>query len=122
VENAIYHGIKNASAAGTVVISGYQTEKGMDLVVKDDGAGMDEAGLERVRRKLAGTDTPGPFSAKAPPDSPSGRERGSGVGIRNVDERIKLYFGSGYGLEFKSSESEGTTVYIHLPAIPREEP
>jgi two-component system sensor histidine kinase YesM len=110
VENAIYHGIKNASAAGTVVISGYRTEKGMDLAVSDDGAGMDEACLDRVRRKLS----------EGPEDtlSTGTRERGSGVGVRNVDERIKLYFGSEYGLEFKSSESNGTTVFIHLPAIP----
>jgi two-component system sensor histidine kinase YesM len=121
VENAIYHGIKNASAAGTVIISGYKTERGMDLVVRDDGAGMDKAGLERVRRRLDGTAGQGTLSDETPPDSPSGRGRGSGVGIRNVDERIKLYFGGSYGLEFKSDEGEGTTVYIHLPAIPREE-
>jgi two-component system sensor histidine kinase YesM len=95
VENAIYHGIKNNSAAGSVVITGHRTEKGIDLAVRDDGAGMDRDTLERVRRRL----DPG------------------GVGIRNVDERIKLYFGNEYGLEFESREDEGTTVFIHLPAI-----
>ncbi|MDR0386416.1 MAG: sensor histidine kinase [Treponema sp.] len=114
VENAIYHGIKNASAAGTVVISGFRTEKGMDLAVNDDGAGMDAAALEQLRQKLA----------EGPADTRSSGigGRGSGVGVRNVDERIKLYFGGEYGLEFKSSEGVGTTVFIHLPAIPREEP
>jgi two-component system sensor histidine kinase YesM len=115
VENAIYHGIKNNSAAGTVVISGYRTEKGMDLVVRDDGAGMDRESLERLRRKLAadGTDTAGE-------EPEPGSRPGSGVGVRNVDERIKLYFGPGYGLEFESREDEGTAVFIHLPAIEKE--
>ncbi|MDR3160115.1 MAG: sensor histidine kinase, partial [Spirochaetaceae bacterium] len=43
VENAIYHGIKNNSVAGTVVISGYRTPTGMDLLVRDDGIGMNAA-------------------------------------------------------------------------------
>jgi two-component system sensor histidine kinase YesM len=114
VENAIYHGIKNNSVAGTVVISGRRTEKGMDLVVRDDGAGMDRESLERLRKKLAadGTDTAG--------EEGPGSRPGSGVGVRNVDERIKLYFGPGYGLEFESLEDAGTTVFIHLPAIEKE--
>jgi two-component system sensor histidine kinase YesM len=113
VENAIYHGIKNNSTTGTVVISGYRTEKGMDLVVRDDGAGMDRESLERLRRKLHAPALTGE-------EPGSGARPGSGVGVRNVDERIKLYFGPDYGLEFESREDEGTTVYIHLPAIVRE--
>ncbi|MDR1950107.1 MAG: histidine kinase [Spirochaetaceae bacterium] len=106
VENAIYHGIKNNSAAGTVIISGCRTAKGMDLVVRDDGAGMDRETLAQVRSRLGSAE-----ALEAPP------RRGSGVGVRNVDERIKLYFGPDYGLEFESREDEGTTVFIHLPAI-----
>ncbi|MDR2021248.1 MAG: sensor histidine kinase [Treponema sp.] len=114
VENAIYHGIKNSSAAGTVRISGYRTGKGMDLVVRDDGTGMDRESLERLRQKLS---APGPAGEEKP--GPGSRP-GSGVGVRNVDERIKLYFGPAYGLEFESREDEGTTVFIHLPAIEKE--
>jgi two-component system sensor histidine kinase YesM len=40
--------------------------------------------------------------------------------VGNVDERIKLYFGAEYGLEFESREGEGTTVFIHLPAIEKD--
>ncbi|MFP3043211.1 sensor histidine kinase [Treponema primitia] len=107
VENAIYHGIKNNSVAGAVIITGCRTERGMDLAVRDDGAGMDRDTLERVRARLVRGNT-------ADPPSPG---RGSGVGVGNVDERIKLYFGAEYGLEFESREDEGTTVFIHLPAI-----
>jgi two-component system sensor histidine kinase YesM len=111
VENAIYHGIKNNSTAGTVLISGYRTEQGMDLVIKDDGVGMDRETLDRVRRRLSPD-----FQEQSEPRY----SRGSGVGVRNVDERIKLYFGPDYGLEFESREEQGTTVFIHLPAIDGE--
>ena len=111
VENAIYHGIKNSAGAGTVVISGFRTERGMDLVVRDDGAGMDVETLERVRRRLVGKDAP-----EAAADGDDARP-GGGLGIRNVDERIKLYFGPDYGLEFESREHEGAAVFVHLPAI-----
>jgi two-component system sensor histidine kinase YesM len=105
VENAIYHGIKNNSAAGTVLISGHKTDAGMILQVCDDGVGMNNETLERIRRGLS----PGGYAGWA--------HRGSGVGVHNVDERIKLYFGQEYGLEFESQKDQGTTVTIRLPAI-----
>ena len=43
------------------------------------------------------------------------RSRGSGIGLKNVHQRIQLYFGSEYGLEVESEPDEGTTVRIHLP-------
>jgi two-component system sensor histidine kinase YesM len=110
VENAIYHGIKNSAASGTVVISGRRTPEGMELAVRDDGIGMDRDALERVRQRL-----------HSPPPDVSEPDGGhNGVGVRNVDERIKLYFGSAYGLKFESRENEGTTVFIRLPAIKKE--
>ena len=47
--------------------------------------------------------------------------RGSGIGVKNVNERIHLYFGKNYGLSIESEPDEGTTVRIHLPAIAYEE-
>ena len=46
---------------------------------------------------------------------------GSGIGVKNVNERIHLYFGKNYGLSIESEPDEGTTVRIHLPAIAYEE-
>ncbi len=43
------------------------------------------------------------------------RSRGSGIGLKNVHQRIQLYFGTEYGLEIESEPDEGTTVRIHLP-------
>ena len=47
--------------------------------------------------------------------------RGSGIGVKNVNERIRLYFGEDYGLTIDSEPDEGTTVTIHLPALTKEE-
>ncbi|MDR1174978.1 MAG: sensor histidine kinase [Treponema sp.] len=130
VENAIYHGVKNATKSGgeasrcTVTISGFRTGKGMDLIVGDNGAGMSAEILSRIHGSLRGEAPPHKLISA---DSDSGgvfqpSNPGSGVGIRNVDERIKLYFGGEYGLEFESREDEGTKVFIHLPAIRGEDP
>jgi two-component system sensor histidine kinase YesM len=43
--------------------------------------------------------------------------RGNGVGVRNVNERIKLYFGDEYGLIYESEKNKGTTVNVWLPLL-----
>ncbi len=109
VENAIYHGIKNKAGTGIVVISGRRTEGGVELSVRDDGVGMDAERLQRLRAALSGREPPERAEEAAAPGH-------SGLGVRNVDERIKLYFGPDYGLEYESSEDGGTLVRVRLPA------
>ena len=46
--------------------------------------------------------------------------RPTGVGVRNVQERIRLYFGPGYGVRFESRQGEGTTAVIRIPVITEE--
>jgi two-component system sensor histidine kinase YesM len=111
VENAIYHGIKNKAGTGIVTISGSRTADGIELTVHDDGVGMDPERLERLRQSLAD----GQKDEDADLSSPH-----SGLGVHNVDERIKLYFGPGYGLSYESAEDRGTLVRIHLPVVEGE--
>ncbi len=99
VENAIYHGIKNKSSPGKVTIRGGRKGQGIELSVHDDGIGMSLETLTRLSGEHHESKT------------------GSGLGVRNVDERIKLYFGREYGLDFESAEDKGTTVYVRLPAL-----
>lgn len=104
VENAIYHGIKKKRGPGMIAIS--SEEKGGDilLTVRDNGIGMDE---ETVRKLLL------PF----PPG-----QGGRGVGVLNVHERLRLYFGPPYGLSFASVPGEGTTATIRIPkSLPQTE-
>lgn len=97
VENAIYHGIKMKRGPGLITVASEETDSEITLIVHDNGNGMDEETLARVLT----------HSYKS--------EEGRGVGVGNVDERLKLYFGMPYGLSFKSKLGEGTMVSIRFP-------
>lgn len=104
VENAIYHGIKMKRGPGLITITSEETENDLILKVEDNGNGMDEETLRTLLLPTSGTDN------------------GKGVGVRNVNERLKLYFGIQYGLSYKSTLGEGTVVSIRFPkSLPRVE-
>ncbi len=99
VENSIIHGIlENAGEEGMIKITGKFSGEDIILSVHDDGAGMSEEILS---------------------DIPAGVEskESHGYGVRNIDERLKLYFGKEYGLSYNSEENIGTTVEIRIKAI-----
>ena len=54
-------------------------------------------------------------------DSDRVHKHGSGVGLVNVNRRIQIYFGGGYGLFIESELDEGTRVIIRIPAVPYTE-
>lgn len=99
IENALMHGIEPSVDKGHIAISVKLDGSDIVIQVKDDGLGMTEDQLKKV---VTGT-----------------REssKGSGVGIMNVQERIRLYFGDPYGLHFASELEVGTTVTIRFPAL-----
>ncbi len=97
VENAIYHGIKYKEGKGLIQIRGFREEGSIILRVQDDGRGMDQDTLEHIFEKHV-RDT-----------------KSNGVGLQNVHERIRLYYGTAYGLSFESEPGKGTTVRIRLP-------
>jgi two-component system sensor histidine kinase YesM len=101
VENAIYHGIKYRETKGTVIIRGEEREDGILLQVIDNGIGMDEDTLLHLFDK-------GKIDGKT-----------NGVGVENVNRRLKLYYGENFGLKYESAVLVGTTVSILLP---KEEP
>jgi two-component system sensor histidine kinase YesM len=102
VENAIYHGVKWKRTGGDVVISGREEQDDVVLVVSDNGIGIPPARLEALRRMLEN----------------GHREADTeGFGIKNVDERIKIYFGNRYGIRIDSTEGVGTVVRIVVPKL-----
>lgn len=102
LENAIYYGVGDMDEDDArIIISGRIKGKDIYISVEDNGMGMRE---EDVRHIL--TD-----NQKVP-------KHGSGVGLINVHSRIQLMFGTAYGLTVESEADIGTTVTIHLPAIP----
>ena len=105
VENAIYHGMEFMDGDGLIIIKAWREADELYLSVTDNGLGMTE---DKVAMVLDGK-------------SNSGNGRGSGIGVKNVNERIKLYFGEDYGLKIDSEPDVGTTIIIHLPAKRYEE-
>ena len=98
VENAIYHGMEFMGGEGLIEIKVYEKED-LFIEVIDNGPGMLAKQVEEINN---GTIR-------------SSRKKGSGIGVRNVQERIRLYFGEGYGLEVESEPDEGTMVRIRIP-------
>ncbi len=100
VENAIYHGMEFMDGDGEIHIQVYREREELWFLVRDNGLGMTAEQVENL------------FG-----DEPHTTSRqGSGIGVKNVNERIKLYFGENYGLAIESEPDEGTLIRIHLPA------
>ena len=107
VENAIYHGMEFMDGDGEILIQAEICESSGHLcfLIQDNGLGM------------TGEQVEGLFADQSHVPS----KRGSGIGVRNVNERIKLYFGEDYGLRIWSEPDEGTKIFIDLPAVPYQE-
>ena len=103
LENAIYYGVgdMDKDEDPRIVVRGWKQEQDIYIVVSDNGIGMRHEDVENI---LTG-------NQKA-------IKHGSGVGLINVHTRIRLMFGKKYGLIVESEPDEGTTVTIHLPAVP----
>jgi two-component system sensor histidine kinase YesM len=112
VENSIFHGIERKMGKGNVCIKIETTPKRLIITVSDDGLGMEEERLRELNEKL-NTQS---FDYVRPND-----EKKAGIGIINVNNRIKLIFGEEYGINIYSTVNAGTDVEITLPLITREE-
>ena len=100
VENAIYHGMEFMDGDGEIDVKVFKEDNSLYFTITDNGLGMSEDMVETLLSK----------------DFVSSK-KGSGIGVKNVNERIKLYFGSEYGLKVESEPDEGTKITIHLPAV-----
>lgn len=103
IENAIFHGFAELEDEGHIIIRIYPKVADLVIEVQDNGGGMDE---ETVRELEAGWEK-----------EAEGGEKG--IGLFNVQRRIKLHFGESYGLEVKSRLNEGTKFTFLLPGIQR---
>lgn len=99
IENAIYHGLKQQAVSGNITIKGSRENEIVVLQVIDDGVGMSKDQVQALTDKLRLS------------------EQGKGVGLRNVNHRIRLYFGESYGIEISSEPEEGTTITLRIPEI-----
>jgi two-component system sensor histidine kinase YesM len=111
VENAVQHGLSTLlNGGGFLRISGKLCEGGICIDVHDNGQGI---ARDRLRQLNASFTNGGGGSSGVAAASDSG----SGIGLINVDSRIRLTFGEAYGVHLKSEEDRGTTVHLKLPHI-----
>lgn len=101
VENAIYHGIKKKKGPGKIVIEGKIIAGEAELRVLDDGIGIEQDQLTKMIDLLKGRS----------------KGEGTGYGMFNVNERIKLMFGNEYGVRIHSQYGKGTEVILRHPLI-----
>ncbi len=108
VENSITHGIfAKGDVEGKILITGSIDNNAIYLRISDDGIGIKENDLSFIlsEKKVKSNST---------------SSKGSGYGIKNINERLKLYYGDDYGLSFSSIYEKGTTVTIKIPIIEDE--
>jgi two-component system sensor histidine kinase YesM len=91
VENAIYHGIRELDGVGIIRISARIHGDTVVLTVEDNGVGFDTEKIRMKHIKLGG------------------------IGIANVDQRVKLYYGDQYGVTVESQVGKGTLAQVKIP-------
>lgn len=99
VENAIYHGLKPKEGMGYLYIHIFAEGDDILMRVEDTGMGMPKERVERLNGELA---------------SISSDQQGTGYGVRNVNDKIKIVFGKEYGVKIQSVEGEGTIVTLRI--------
>ena len=102
VENALYHGIKLKRGMGHIYVTGRGEGEDILLQVTDDGIGMSPERLEQLRQAMV-------------------QGERLGFGLSTVHERVRLFFGGGYGLSVTSQPGVGTTISVRIPRHLRKE-
>lgn len=97
IENAIYHGLNRMIDEGFIRICIYEEDGDVVFSVSDNGVGMTKEQCENILKKEDHKD--------------------AGIGMKNVNDRVKIYFGERYGMHIESELDEGTTVYIRMPKV-----
>ena len=102
LENAIYHGINGLVDDGEIIVSVKRDGEDILFTVSDNGSGMTQEQIDAIMQKE--------MSDRV------------GIGIKNVNDRLKIYFGSPYGITIDSEPDEGTRVYVRMPQVTEEAP
>ena len=110
VENALYHGLLHCNAGSSIYLSARKENKIIYFTVKDDGVGMASETLEQLQKLLEEKPKFGELSQHA----------NESIGLKNINARIRLYYGEDYGLSVKSEQGCGTTVQIKIPELAEE--
>lgn len=110
VENAIYHGIEQMAEDTTIYIKGMVVDEVCLIEITDAGKGMTEEEVEALYQKISGKI-----------EISGGGRSGNGIGLKNVQDRIKITFGDQYGIEISSRLGCYTKVTVRIPDCEKSE-
>lgn len=99
IENAIYHGIKPKRMKGVIRISCELHRETLMIIVTDNGVGMSKDEVTKINNKINNK-----YLLKK-----------EGIGMYNVNQRLKILYGDAYGIKVVSERNKGTSVTIKLP-------
>ncbi|MDD3795182.1 MAG: sensor histidine kinase [Lachnospiraceae bacterium] len=99
IENAVYHGIKPLRGKGCIVIRAWSWQDTIYLSVTDNGQGMTREECEKLNQDMAD----------------KYQQKSGHIGVRNVNQRLKLLMGERAGLHIDSEAAKGTTVTMYFP-------
>ena len=105
LENAIIHGFSDITEGGLISVTIRRAGPNVSVCVSDNGRGMTAEQLAGICASLRGE--------PQPPRQNDGHH--TGIGLQNVNERIRLCFGEAYGISVSSSPGEGTDVELFFP-------
>jgi two-component system sensor histidine kinase YesM len=101
VENAVIHGISEEKDNHRIEVSVFRNSECLKMEVFDNGKGMKQSHIE---------------------ERTAAKNKASSIGIKNIQERIRLLFGEKYGLVFESEENSYTKAIVTLPLLTASEP
>ena len=104
VENAYVHGIKPKNGRGSIMIETSERDRRLELSVIDNGVGMKETEIEKLKEFLSGEE-PGIKN----------EYNWQSIGLKNVHDRIRFLYGEEYGIRITSTVGVGTMIQVLLP-------
>lgn len=100
-ENAVTHAFGDASKGCRIILKGKIDRDTLFLIVADNGKGISSEECEKLNARMM--------------DSDAFRNSSESIGMVNVNQRIRLFYGSEYGIHVKSQQDRGTEITITLP-------
>ncbi|MEN6315590.1 MAG: histidine kinase [Clostridiaceae bacterium] len=115
VENSLSYGIEHIDKKGVIRIKAVQDGSKLVFEVSDNGIGIPEEKLKAVREKIYTVE-----NIKTEEKYDKQYAYSTGIGFKNIHDRIRLYFGPEYGIRIESHENEGTTIYVTVPVLDKD--
>ncbi len=102
IENAIVHGIEELADDTTIYVKGIHEGDDCTIEITDNGRGMNEEELDILMKKISG-------------EIQTGGGSGNGIGLKNVQDRLRMEFGEQYGISVATREGCYTKVCVRIP-------